>query len=152
MIKLISKFPFIDFIKGSYQTIVMNDNYLTSKQRELIKFINGILSVDNISINKIRYVFTSSFLYDIDNNKINPVYQVMKPINFGRKKKPDIEIGKPENSITITFEEFVNIDDFEIIKMFMNLNKKGVVMYINENDFHRFVGIIGLNVNVENNL
>lgn len=151
MIKFTSKFPYISIVKGSYLTIVMNNDELTPKQRELIDFIDGILSINSIPSNKIRYVFNRSFLYDIDNNKINPTYQVMRPINFGRKKKPDIEIGKPENTINITIGEHIDIDDFEIIKFFIKQNKKGVVIYINENDFHGIVGIIGLNSSIEDN-
>ena len=63
MIKFTSKFPYISIVKGSYETIIMNNNELTPKQRELIDFIDGILSVNSIPSNKIRYVFNLCRIY-----------------------------------------------------------------------------------------
>lgn len=147
MIKFISKFPYISIVKGSYETIVMNDNELTQKQRELINFIDGILSVDSIPTNKIRYVFNHSFLYDIDNNKINPVYQIRRAVNFG-KKKLDIEIGKPENSHNINIIEYIDIDD--INKETVKSSKRGIVLFVEEYQFYGNVGIVDLDFIVEN--
>jgi len=149
MIKFISKFPFISIVKSKYEIIVMNDNEFTSKQKEIIKFINGNLSVDNIPINKIRYVFNHTFLYDINNNEINPVYQIMKPINFGWKKKPCLEIGKPENSIQINFVKYIDIDD--ITKQMVMISKKGIVLYVEEYQFYGEVGIVNLDFLIKDN-
>lgn len=149
MIKFTSKFPYITIVKGGYLNITMNNDELTQKQKDLIKFINGILSVDNVPINKIRYVFNYTFLYDIDNNVINPKYQVMKPTNLGWKKKPCIEIGKPENSIQINFVKYIDIDD--ITKQMVMISKRGVVLYVDEYQFDGEVGIINLDFLIKDN-
>jgi len=149
MLKLTSKFPFFKIEKFGYERIVMNDHENTEKQKEMIKFVTGILSVNQIPINKIRFVFTPSFLYDINNDKINPVYQIMIPNKLGgRTKKPIVEIGKPENSITIKFCEYVDIDDYETIKPVVKASKKGVVMYIDEINFQGIVGACNLDTSI----
>jgi len=151
MLKLTSKFPFFKVEKFSYEKIVMNDHENTEKQKEMIKFVTGILSVNQIPINKIRFVFMPSFLYDIDKDKINPVYQIMMPnlVNKGRKKRLILEIGKPENSFTIKINEYVDIDDYETIKPIVKSSKKGMVMYINEIDFQGVVGACNLDVCID---
>jgi len=149
MLKLISKFPFFKFEKSGYEKIVMNDHELTDHQKEQIKFIKGILSVNQIPTNKIRFVFTPSFLYDIDNNKINPVFTIMMPEKLGgRRKKPILEIGKPANSIKIKFSDYVDIDDYEVIKPVVKASKKGVVMYIDEHNFEGVVGAVNLDISI----
>lgn len=145
MISFISKFPYFKIEKSGYERIVMNDHERTDHQKEMIKFVKGILSVNQIPTNKIRFVFTPSFLYDIDNDKINPVFTIMMPKNFGgRKKRPIVEIGKPENSIKISFSDYVDIDDTDIIKPVVKASKKGVVMYIDELTFNGIVGAVNL--------
>jgi len=144
MIKLISKFPFIKFEKSGYITVSVNGKELTDHQKEMIKFVRGILSVNQIPINKIRFVFAPTFLYDIDKNEINPVFQLMIPKYPFRRKKGIIEIGKPLNTISIKFSDFVNIDDDEIIKPVVKASKKGVVMYIDEATFNGIVGACNL--------
>lgn len=147
MIKFISKFPYFKIEKSGYERIVMNDHERTDHQKEMIKFVKGILSVNQIPTNKIRFVFTPSFLYDIDNDKINPVFTIMMPKKFGgRKKRPIVEIGKPENSINIKFREYIDIDDVDIIKPVVKASKKGIVIYIDERTFDGMVGAVNLDI------
>jgi len=150
MFKLIPKFPFFKIKKVGYKEIIMNDDVLTEHQKEMIKFVKGILSINQIPTNKIRFVFVPTFLYDIDNDKINPVFTIMIPKKLGwRKKKPILEIGKPKNTIPIKFIEYVDIDDYERIKPVVKASKKGVVMYINEQTFHGIVGACNLDATIE---
>ena len=149
MLKLTSKFPFFKVEKFSYEKIVMNDHENTEKQKEMIKFVTGILSVNQIPINKIRFVFMPSFLYDIDKDKINPVYQIMMPKNEGRKKRPILEIDKPKNSFTVRINKYVDIDDYETIKPVVMSSKKGVVMYIDEINFEGVVGACNLDACID---
>ena len=146
MLKFISKFPFFKIEKSGYIKVTVNNKKLTDHQKEMIKFITGILSINQIPINKIRFVFTPTFLYDIDNNSINPIFQIMIPNYPLRKHKPIIEIDKPVNSTTIKFVDYINIDDHQIIKPIVKASKKGVVMYINESNFDGIVGACNLDV------
>ena len=149
MIKLISKFPFFKIEDSGYERIVMNDHSPTDKQIELIKSVKETLSMNQIPINKIRFVFTPSFLYDVDNNKINPVFTIMMPKKLGwRKRKPIIEVDKPANSFTVRFCEYVDIDDAETIKPVVKSSKKGVVFFIDEKNFEGVVGACNLDASI----
>jgi len=149
MITLISKFPFFKIKKNKYNEIIINDNFRTEKQKELIKFIKGILSVDQVPINKIRFVFAPLFFYDIGNDKVNPIFQILLPEKYNSKKdRPIIEIGKSEKTIPIRFSEYVDIDD-NLIKLVLKHSKKGIVMYINENYFNGTVGIVNIDTVIE---
>jgi hypothetical protein len=149
MLKLISKFPFLKVEKSGYERIVMNDHENTEKQMKLIKSVKETLSLNQIPTHKIRFIFVPSFLYDIDNDKINPVFVIMMPKKLGnKKKKPIIEINKPQNSIKISIMEYVNIDDHEIIKPLVKSSKRGVVMYLDEIDFQGVVGAVNLDISI----
>ena len=133
MFKFISKFPFFKSRDDGYVKIVIKDRPKTKRQSDLVKKAKAVLSESRIPLNKIRFIFEPTFLYDIDANEINPVYSIMMP---KRKRKPIIEIDKPANSFTVKFCEFVDIDDAETIKPVVMSSKKGVVMYIDEKNFH----------------
>jgi len=149
MLKFISKFPFLKIEKAGYERIVMNDGERTDHQKEMIKHVKEILSVNQIPTNKIRFVFVPVFLYDIDNDEINPVFTILMPKNLGwRNKKPIVEIGKPENTIRIKFNDYVDIDDYNLIKPVVKASKKGVVIYIDEFNFNGIVGAINLDISI----
>jgi len=150
MFKFISKFPFFKIEDNGYERIVIEERPKTKRQSDLVKKVKAVLSESRIPLNKIRFIFEPTFLYDIDANKINPVYTIMMPKNPGRKKKPIIEVDKPANCFTIKFSEFVDIDDAETIKPVVMSSKRGVVMYIDEKNFNfnYSVGAVNLDASI----
>lgn len=91
---LIPQYPYIKFKKVNIfegKTIyekrsVGNDGELLDWQKELITKNRNLLLDNQVPINKIRFVFQPSFEYDVDKNVINPIYDVMIPID-GEKEE-----------------------------------------------------------------
>jgi hypothetical protein len=106
---------------------------LSPEQMELIKSNRKILSENGIPVNKVRFVFTSTFQYDIANDIINPTYDMMIPINkYGmiRDDVPKIGINKPVKLIDIIAYTYYGEDNYEILSQMLSNSKRGVVVMI----------------------
>jgi hypothetical protein len=146
MIIITNKFPFIKFQKKfkseNYKIITLNNNKLTNNQITLIKSCKNILLENQIQLNKIKFVCEQSFMYDIDNNVINPKYQRMIPIKI--KRKPIIDISKPQNIMTIFLGENRTDNNFELLKKLTKNTKKGIVMLANNSDLNDVMWLANL--------
>lgn len=143
---LISKFPYIRFKKTSIfegKTIyekrsVGNDGELLDWQKELITKNRNLLLDNQVPINKIRFVFQPSFEYDVDKNVINPIYDVMIPIDgeTGKVKKehPEISIGRPHNLICVPLFTHKVENNYDFIKHMVKNTKRGIVIFIIEEE------------------
>lgn len=134
--QITNKFPFISFKRkltaNDYHApiehhveIVPDDN-----NQHLLAISKEQLIENKIPLNKIRFVFEKSFLYDVDNNIINPSYKSMIPI---KKKHPVIEIGKPEHTILVHLGENRTYDNFTHLKNLAKKSKKGVTLLVGDN-------------------
>ncbi len=128
-------FNFDNNTPNEYKRVVKIPVMIGERERVLIKHSRDILSFHQVPLEKIRFVFTPSFTYDIDKNMVNPEYEMMLPLRkdgsgLFNPKEPVIEIGKPVNFVTITVNEYHVDDSYDFIKQMVKNTKRGVVVYI----------------------
>jgi hypothetical protein len=144
-LKLIPKFLLSLFNKKdeseSYKTVVLNGNFMTKAQKELLKTCKKTLSDNNIPLNKIRFILEPSFIYDIDNNTINPTYKQLIP---RKRKHPVVEIGKPKNCLTVFTGQYQTVNNFNVIRNLARSTRKGLVVLASEEDYNTVVWLANL--------
>ena len=107
--------------------MVMHIHHVPNTTQYLYKNCKDILSENQIPLRKIRFVYEKSFIYDIDNNIINPKYKTIIPV---KKKHPVIEVGKPENTMEIFLGEYRTADNYAILKQLTKETKKGIAFLV----------------------
>lgn len=132
MIKFASKFPFIRFERtlsanDYHEAIIHKTNNSSESNTYLLKVCKDLLIENRIPLNKIKFVFDKSFVYDVDNNVINPQYKIILPL---KKKHPVIEVGKPLNTMTVNLAENRGYDNFKILKQIAGKSKKGIALLV----------------------
>jgi hypothetical protein len=138
MLQIIRKFPFFKVVEvqtpPNFDTVIVNGEDLTEIEKKQIKAAKELFALQQIPINKVRFIFDFKFTYDIDKDIVNPKYTVLVP----RKKKKDnhpIEIGVPENLMTIEIGVYqTDYDDFNNVRSIIKNAKKGVVIKLNHSD------------------
>ena len=114
--------------------IVGNDDKYNDDQKTLINKNKQLLLDNQVSINKIRFVFSPNFTYDINNNIINPNYEMLIPINANNgkfsKNSPIIEINKPKKLIHVSVNNYSVSDNYIFIKTMVKKSKLGVVIML----------------------
>jgi hypothetical protein len=136
MIKFITKFPFIKFVKqltaDDYHDVLIITGHtnVVPENQTMIKISKDQLIENRIPLSKIRFVSEASFIYDVDNDIINPTYKVMMP---KKERHPIIEIGKPQNTITVFLGENRTNNNYTLLKQLLRKSKKGVVLLIGFN-------------------
>jgi hypothetical protein len=136
MIKFTRKFPFIRFYKPltaeDYHdiSIVTGHTNVVPDNQTMIKLSKDQLIENRISLTKIRFVSEASFIYDVDNDIINPTYKVMLP---KKVKHPIIEIGKPQNTMTVFLGENRTGNNYALLKEKLRKSKRGVALLISFN-------------------
>lgn len=122
-------------VPSLYEKHRMNDGVITKEMKLLIKRNKQLLLDNQISIKKIRFVFSPSFTYDIDKDIVNPEYEVMIPTD-GRgiymSSLPEISINKPKNFIRIIVKNFMTADNYELLKNVVESSRKGIVIFITD--------------------
>lgn len=97
---------------------------------------------NNVPINKIRFVFQPTFNYDIDNDIINPKYDVLLPINGNTglfcSNEPEITINCPKNMMMISVDSYRFDDNYKFLKNVVKNTKKGIVIYVSDNPNEEF--------------
>ena len=120
----------------NFDTLIVNAEELTPEQKIKIKEAKDLLNFHGIPLNKVRFAFDRTFTYDVDANVVNPKYTVLRP----RKRKYHvIEIGKPENLMSISMGLYQTDDDnFVNVKKIIKKSKRGVVIMLDLSsiDFH----------------
>jgi len=124
-----------------YDTFYQNANLMSKEQKELLKSCRRIFTDNGVPINKIRFVFEQSFVYDIDKNAINPTYKQLVPDN---KKHPTIEIGVPQNIMTIFLGENRTYNNFELLKNFAKKSKRGIAVLVTDADYNDVIWLANL--------
>jgi hypothetical protein len=113
---------------------IVNDMML----RELVKWNKNILLDNQVPINKVRFVFQSSFTYDVDGDIINPKYRVMLPVDEKNglfvNNAVILEIDKPKTLIKIVVKSYRTDDNYAYLKAVLKYCKRGIVIYIGESD------------------
>lgn len=136
MIRFTNKFPFISFKRkltaNDYHAPIEHGTYVVSNDdyQRLIGISKEQLIENGIPLNKIRFVFEKSFIYDVEKNAINPSFKTMIPI---KKKHPVIEIGKPEHTILVHLGENRTYDNFLHLKNLAKKSRKGVALLVGDN-------------------
>jgi len=138
MISLVKRFPFFIFTKEpfGFETVIYNDNKLTNNQKVLIKNCRKILNENHVPLNKVRFVLEQQFIYDIDNDIVNPPYKMLLPRN---KKMPIIEIGKPVNTITVFLGKYHTTNNFITLKQTLKGLKRGIVILASGEDYNEVI-------------
>lgn len=150
------KFPYITFKKKVivYEKHVIGDNVIPIN---LVKINRDMLLDNQVPINKIRFVTTFEFEYDIDNDVINPKYDVLLPVNLDDglvdKGEPIIEVKKPINLIKIMLRLYEPNDKFHLIKSILKKSKRGIVIGLYDGyDVNSYIiSLVDLDEAVENN-
>jgi hypothetical protein len=122
--------------QNKYKRVVKISVMTGERERALIKHSRDVLSFHQVPLEKIRFVFTPSFTYDIDKNTVNPEYEMMLPLrNDGsglfNTNEPVIYLNKPENSIMINVVKYRVDDVYDFVKQMVKNTKRGVVIDIN---------------------
>ena len=134
MMKLLPNFLIKIFRKKvepeRYETFLLNGNLISKKEIEMLKISKKILNDNNVPLNKIRFVLEPSFMYDIDNDRINPTYRQLVSKN---KKAPVIEINKPENIMMVYLGEYRALDNYDMLKKLVKQTKKGITILVGNN-------------------
>jgi len=112
---------------AKYETILQNAHIMSKDQKEAIKLCKRILMDNKVPLDKIKFVFESSFIYDLDKNIINPIYKQLIPKN---KKSHVIEIGKSHNTMVIYLGQHMTVDNYAYLKETLKKSKRGVVVLI----------------------
>lgn len=112
-----------------HPAVVMRTHDVPTTTQHLYKGCKLLLSENGIRIHKIKFVYEKSFIYDIDNNVINPEYKVIIPI---KKKHPTIEIGKPENTMEVFLGEYNTPNNFNILKDMIRNTKRGIAFLVHK--------------------
>jgi hypothetical protein len=110
-----------------YDTFYQNANLMSKEQKELLKSSRRILIDNRVPLNKLKFVFETQFIYDIDKNTINPVYKQLVP---NSKKHHIIEIGVPQNTMNIFLGENRTYNNYELLKDLLRKSKKGIVILV----------------------
>jgi hypothetical protein len=110
-----------------YDTFYQNANLMSKQQKEQLKSCRRLLIDNGITINKLKFVFETQFTYDIDKNSINPVYRQLVP---NSKKHHTIEIGAPQNIMTIFLGENRTYNNYVLLKDLVGKSKRGVAILV----------------------
>ncbi len=121
-----------------------NNGEISNSFKALVNTNKQLLLDNQVPINKIRFVFQPSFTYDIDNNIINPKYDIALPINGNNglfaNDQPVIEINKPKNIMMIPVNSYKVDDNYEFIKSILKNSKLGVVIMLADEIVTKFDG------------
>lgn len=129
--------------KSIYKKFTINGEPLTTEFQELIKKNRRLLLDNQVPINKVHFVFLPTFNYDINKNIVNPKYMVLMPVSLSTgkfTKDVKISVDKPEHLATITVTDYRVDDNYGFIKNILKNSKKGVVIYICDDEYLNFNG------------
>ena len=147
MIKFIKKYPFIKIIPKivDYNSVIINEKVLSDEEKRQIKEAKEILSLHQIPLNKVRFIFDVKFTYDVTKDIVNPRYVKLIP---KKKTKYDqsIDIDAPTNLMTILVGTYqTDYDDFKNVREIIRKSKKGVVIMLDNSGSGN---LSGLNYNI----
>jgi hypothetical protein len=143
MIKFIGKYPFIEIVPNivDYKSVIVNEKQLSDEEKRQLKEAKEILSLHQIPLNKVRFVFDMKFTYDVTNNVVNPRYVKLIP---KKKTKHDqsIDIDAPADLMTIIVGTYqTDYDDFKNVREIIRKSKKGVVIMLDDSGSGNLSGI-----------
>ena len=137
------KFPFIKIIPKivDYESIIVNEKQLSDEEKRQLKEAKEILSLHQIPLNKVRFVFDIKFTYDVTNNIVNPRYVKLIP---KKKTKYDqsIDVDAPTDLMTILVGTYqTDYDDFKNVREIIRKSKKGVVIMLGDSGSGNLSGL-----------
>ena len=143
MINFIKKYPFIKIIPKivDYESIIVNEKQLSDEEKRQLKEAKEILSLHQIPLNKVRFVFDIKFTYDVTNNIVNPRYVKLIP---KKKTKYDqsIDVDAPTDLMTILVGTYqTDYDDFKNVREIIRKSKKGVVIMLGDSGSGNLSGL-----------
>ena len=143
MINFIKKYPFIKIIPKivDYESIIVNEKQLSDEEKRELKEAKEILSLHQIPLNKVRFVFDIKFTYDVTNNIVNPRYVKLIP---KKKTKYDqsIDVDAPTDLMTILVGTYqTDYDDFKNVREIIRKSKKGVVIMLGDSGSGNLSGL-----------
>lgn len=130
------RYKYINIFKNKvvYEKYNMGCGEVSHSLKTLINTNKQLLLDNYVPINKIRFVFQPTFAYDVDNNIVNPKYDILLPINGNNglfaNDHPVIEINKPKNLIRISVNNYSVDNNYEFIKHLAKNTKRGVVIML----------------------
>jgi hypothetical protein len=91
--------------------------------------------LNQVPLDKIRFVFNPCFTYDADKNIVNPKYEIFIPLRkdgsgLFDNKAPVIEFNKPEKLMMVSVSNYKVDDNYDFIKQMVKKSKRGVVIFI----------------------
>ena len=124
--------------KPVYVKYPMGNKNPTPDQEKLIAKNRKLLLDNQVPINKIRFVFSPTFTYDVDKNIINPNYDVMLPVDVNGKlvkDAPVVEVNKPNTMVLVGVDNYRVDDNYMFIKTMLKNCKKGLVIFLEDGVF-----------------
>jgi hypothetical protein len=133
------KFPFVKFRKryspNEYHKVSVNELNSDEKLKKLLAENKELLLLNQVPLDKIRFTFQPTFTYDVDNNVINPKYEIFIPLRedgsgLFDKRVPVIEVNKPNRLVHISVNSYSVSDNYQFIKNKLQNNKRGIVIFL----------------------
>lgn len=143
----IPRFPFFSFKKrhspNEYLKVKLHDISKDNKFKDLIQRNRELLSLNNVPINKIRFVPQPSFQYDVEKDVINPTYEVFIPLRkdgsgLFDNKAPVVELNKPLKLIMINVSSYRVEDNYAFLRILAKKSKRGLAVFIVDEEFMNF--------------
>jgi hypothetical protein len=134
MIKFIKKYPFLNIVPKpvDYDSVIMNEKELSDEEKRQIKLAKELLSLHQIPLNKIRFIFDTKFTYDVIKDVVNPRYVKLIP-KKKTKHNHTIDVDAPAELMTITVGTYQTDDDeFKNVREIIRKSKKGVVISLDD--------------------
>lgn len=122
--------------KITYEKHKVGGDMRTKSQQALIKKNQNLLSENQVPLNKVKFVFQPNFEYDVDNNVINPQYNIYLPINVNTgeydTETPVIAEGKPGSIMAVSVGSYQTADNYAYIKELLKRTKIGIAIFISD--------------------
>jgi len=135
----IPQFPFVKFEKrhspNEYLRVKTGECKIGDTFKVLMKKNRDLLLLNQVPINKVRFIFHPCFTYDIDKDIINPPYDIFIPLRkdgsgLFDKNAPVIELNKPNKLKIISVDNYKVNDNYAFIKEMIKNSKRGVVIFL----------------------
>ncbi len=133
------KFPFVKFRKrylpNEYHKVSINKIIPDDNFKKLLAENKELLLINQVPLDKIRFTSIPRFIYDIDKDIVNPVYDIFVPLRedgsgLFDKRVPVIEINKPSRLIGVSVNSYCISDNYQFIKNKLQKSKRGIVIFL----------------------
>jgi hypothetical protein len=142
------QFPYIKFVEkkrnapNEYVKITEGNDKTKPLHPELLALVKknrDLLLLNQVPVNKIYFVFSPMFTYCLDDNTVNPKYEIFAPLRddgsgLFDNTKPIIEVNKPSNIVSVCVNCYRVEDNYAFIKAMAKKSKRGIAIFVCEDE------------------